>query len=61
MAECKGLYTVGCRERKLSPKLKTADLQLPAAKDMQNACAYPAADLVDAVAAEKDYYAQFSL
>ncbi|KRX60546.1 hypothetical protein T09_2817 [Trichinella sp. T9] len=57
MAECEGLYTVGCREGKLASKFTAADLQLRAAKDMLSACAYPAAHLVDAVAAEKEYYA----
>ncbi|XP_003373105.1 putative integrase core domain protein [Trichinella spiralis] len=79
MAECEGLYTVGCREGKLASKFTAADLQviseillsidevpdteiplrtaLRAAKDMLSACAYLAAHLVDAVAAEKEYYA----
>ncbi|KRZ51589.1 KRAB-A domain-containing protein 2 [Trichinella nativa] len=79
MAECEGLYTVGCREGKLASKFTAADLQvisenllsidevpdteiplrtaLRAAKDILSACAYLAAHLVDAVAAEKEYYA----
>ncbi|KRZ81231.1 hypothetical protein T08_14269 [Trichinella sp. T8] len=28
MAECEGLYTVGCRERKLASKFTAADLQV---------------------------------
>ncbi|KRZ48220.1 hypothetical protein T02_14931 [Trichinella nativa] len=28
MAECEGLYTVGCRERKLASKFTAADLQM---------------------------------
>ncbi|KRY51575.1 hypothetical protein T03_10435, partial [Trichinella britovi] len=56
-AECEGLHTAACREGKLSSKFTAADLQLRAAKDVLSAYVNPAAYLVDAVAAEKEYYA----
>ncbi|KRY32890.1 hypothetical protein T03_6752 [Trichinella britovi] len=43
MAECEGLYTVGCREKKLSSKFTTADLQLRATNYMLSVCVNPAA------------------
>ncbi|KRY30747.1 hypothetical protein T01_3070 [Trichinella spiralis] len=34
MAECEGIYSVGCREGKLSSKFTAANLQIRDAKDM---------------------------